>query len=340
MRYPEFLKENDVIELVAPSFGCTIEPYKTQLTSAIQKFENFGYTIIVGENVFKTDGIGKSTNSKDCGQELNKAFSNDTSNVVFSVGGGETMCEDLPYIDFELIKKSTPKWYLGYSDNTNMTFTLNTLCDIASIYSPCFPSYGMNVWDKSLEDAYNLLCGKINKVSNYKLWEKESLKNEENPYVSYNLTEASTLQMYNGDNCTFSGRLIGGCIDCLINLIGTSFDKVNDFNERYKDDGIIWFLESCDLNMMSLRRAIWQMKNASWFKYVKGFMFGRPMHYGEEMMGMNQYNAVIDVLKEFNVPILLDCDIGHLSPMMPIISGACANIEFSKGNLSINYIFK
>ena len=45
-------------------------------------------------------------------------------------------------------------------------------------------------------------------------------------------------------------------MDCLINLLGTSFDHVREFNERYSDDGIIWFLEACDLNVMGMRRAM------------------------------------------------------------------------------------
>ena len=48
--------------------------------------------------------------------------------------------------------------------------------------------------------------------------------------------------------------LVGGCMDCLVNLTGTSFDKVKEFNERYAADGIIWFLESCDLNVFAIRR--------------------------------------------------------------------------------------
>ena len=123
------------------------------------------------------------------------------------------------------------------------------------------------------------------------------------------------------------GRLIGGCMDCLINLLGTPYDQVKQFNERYGDDGLIWFLESCDLNVMDMRRAIWHMKTAGWFSHVKGFLFGRPLHYGEEMFGVDQYHAVTDLLEEFGVPIIMDLDIGHLSPMMPIVTGAMADID-------------
>lgn len=45
------------------------------------------------------------------------------------------------------------------------------------------------------------------------------------------------------------GRLIGGCMDCLVNLTGTKFDRVGDFLEAYREDGFLWFLETCDLNV-------------------------------------------------------------------------------------------
>ena len=124
---------------------------------------------------------------------------------------------------------------------------------------------------------------------------------------------------------------MGGCVDCLVNLLGTQFDYVNQFNEKYKEDGIIWFLECCDLNVMGIRRAMWQMKNAGWFQNVKGFLIGRPCCIGEEMMGLDHYRAVTDILKDFEVPIIMDMDIGHRPPMMPLVCGSMAEV-FVKGN--------
>ncbi|MBQ2292912.1 MAG: hypothetical protein II245_04465, partial [Bacteroidaceae bacterium] len=43
-------------------------------------------------------------------------------------------------------------------------------------------------------------------------------------------------------------RLIGGCMDILQMYPGTPYDKIKEFNEKYKADGFIWFMESCDLN--------------------------------------------------------------------------------------------
>ena len=111
-------------------------------------------------------------------------------------------------------------------------------------------------------------------------------------------------------------------------LCGTRYDRVTDFAEKYEDDGLIWFLEACDLNVFGIRRAIWQLQNAGWFRHVKGFLIGRPLDGQEERMGLDHIRAVTDLLAEYRVPILLDVDIGHLPPMMPLISGSMAEVGY------------
>ena len=251
------------------------------------------------------------------------------------------MCEVVPYIDFERVKQSKPKWYMGYSDNTNFTFLEATIADTAGIYGPCAGSFGMEVWHESLTDAFDLLCGKKLSFTNYPMWEKESIKDENAPFVGYNLTERSCISSIPAaakeSRLSMRGRLLGGCMDCLINLLGTSFDHVREFNERYSDDGIIWFLEACDLNVMSMRRAMWQMKNAGWFSNVKGFLIGRPAHFGEEMFGIDHRQALSSLLREFDVPIIMDLDIGHMSPMMPVVCGSMADVSFDGSSFTISY---
>ena len=125
----------------------------------------------------------------------------------------------------------------------------------------------------------------------------------------------------------FSGRLLGGCMDCLVNLLGTKYDKVTEFTEKYQEDGIIWFLEACDLNLMGIRRAMWQMEHAGWFKHCKGFLIGRPrLGMGVEEFGIDSYQAVCEMLYPYHVPVLMDLDIGHLPPSMPLICGSMANV--------------
>jgi muramoyltetrapeptide carboxypeptidase LdcA involved in peptidoglycan recycling len=209
----------------------------------------------------------------------------------------------------------------------------------------------MEPWDQSLKDAYDMLCGRKLNVNGYDKWESESLKDEEHPLVPYNLTEKKILKVYmpdggrlaektNNKKTEINGRLLGGCLDCLVTILGTKFDRVTDFSEKYKNDGIIWFIESCDLNVMGIRRAVWQMKNAGWFKHVRGFLIGRPCVFGQEMMGLDQYHAVTDLLGEYGVPVIMDADIGHMSPMMPLITGSVATIKVHRNNISVSMQLK
>lgn len=344
MKYPKFLQEKDTIGFVAPSFGCNIEPYKSAFENALTRFRNMGYRIDLGPNCYKGDGIGISSTPENCGRELTEYYISQENQCLISCGGGELMCETMSHVDFERIKKSQPKWYMGYSDNTNMTFLLTTLCDTASIYGPCAAAFGMEPWHPAVEDAFLLLQGGKLSLESYGMWEKESLKDEEHPLLPYNCTEPLAIHMFKPaedgnlkkcDRMELEGRLIGGCMDCLVNLLGTRFDRVSEFLERYQEDGFVWFLEACDLNVFSIRRAMWQMKEAGWFRYVKGFLVGRPLN-GDEMMGLGRFQAVLSTAKELGVPVFMDVDLGHLSPTMPLITGSYARIEGKENHLKLS----
>ncbi len=345
MKYPKYLQPNETIGFVAPSFGCATEPYHSAFINAQKKFTELGFKLDLGPNCYEGKGIGISNTPELCGKELTESYLGNKNQAIISCGGGELMCEILDHVDFEQIKAAKPKWYMGYSDNTNFTFLLTTICDTASIYGPCAGTFGMKEWHPSVKDALMLMTGEKNTVEGYDGWEKESLKDEEHPYEPYNITEKRVLKLFDPADgqvkdgaalkTEFSGRLVGGCLDCLANIVGTKFDQVSEFAEKYKEDGIVWFLESCDLNVMSIRRALWQLEHTGWFKYTKGFLIGRPLCFGEEAMGLDHYSAVTGILGKYNVPILMDTDIGHFAPMMPLICGSYATVKAEGNEISI-----
>ena len=169
MRYPEYLPAGGTIGFVAPSFGCAIEPYKSCFDNALSFFRSKGYKTVPGPNCYASDGIGISNTPQLCGRELNEMYASPDTDVIISCGGGELMCEVVPYIDWKLIKESKPKWYMGYSDNTNFTFLSTILADTAAVYGPCAPSFGMEPLSQSLLDALDVpleqLIGKDNSVN-------------------------------------------------------------------------------------------------------------------------------------------------------------------------------
>ncbi len=350
MRYPKDLAKGGCIGFPAPSFGCAIEPYYSAFQNSLQKWEKLGYRVMPGPNAFVGEGIGISNTPGKCAEEFMQMYLSQENDVLISCGGGELMCEILEYVDFKKLAQTDPKWFMGYSDNTNLTYLLATLCDTASIYGPCAAAYGMEPWHPAIQDAYELITGKKRMMRGYDLWEKESLKDEEQPLLPYNVTEPRKLKLYNGslffekaeeynEIIEMQGRLLGGCVDCLVNILGTQYDKTTKFAERYAEDGIIWFLEACDLNNFSTRRAMWQMEHADWFKHVKGFLIGRPRN-GESIMGLDAYRAVLPMIEKYHVPVIFDLDIGHLAPMMPLVVGSVAKVSVLGNDIEITMEYK
>lgn len=346
MRYPKPLAPGGVIDIVAPAFGAMTEPYRSALANAERRWREAGYTVREWPCVRSDDGIGISSSPARCADELMQAMLDPTSDVVLSCGGGELMCEVAQRLDITALAAASPKWFMGYSDNTNLTFPLACLCDSASIYGPCAPAFGMEPWHPALHDAWDLICGKdphkkndlAPTVGSYESWQLVALKDEEHPLAPYNTTEKPRTTAWHvvrdtfepAEHLTLNGRLIGGCLDVLANLCGTPLDGAQKFNERYQSEGVIWFLESCDLGPFSVRRAICQLAAAGWFSQARGFIFGRPLRIDDEEMGLTQQRAILDGLSEagIHVPVILDSDLGHLPPSMPIVCGSLGRAVF------------
>ncbi len=327
MRYPEFLKESGTIGLIAPSLGVSDYPYEERYHNAVKKFSEKGYKIKECKHLY---GIkhARSTSAKIRAKEFMQMYLDDEVDFIISVAGGLFMREILPYVNFNKLRKANPKYVMGMSDNTNLTFTLPLLTDTASIYGFNFGSFGMEDWDASLLESYEVITGNRLKQHSYSLYEGENPFAEEtegHALDSYYLTEKVVIKSVSGNDEQFKGRLIGGCLDCLVTLCGTPYGDVANFLDKYQEDGFIWFLESYDLNALSVTRALWQLKNAGWFKNCKGIMFGRPIH-PEDVFGVSYLEAIKKTIGDLNVPIIYGCDFGHIPPSWTMIAGSYATV--------------
>lgn len=326
---PQFLTKSSKIYLVAPSFGCTTSPYKERLDKSIINLESYGFKILKGDNIYKNKQSDASNTAKKRAKEIMDAFSSNCE-AVMSVGGGEVMMEILPYINFKKIKEN-PKWYIGYSDNTNLTYTITTICDIETIYAIHAPSYYSYPFTYDSFDTLKLLEGNL-EFEGYKYWQ---YKKTDEIFSSYHFDKKTKVTAKNYTKA-FEGRLIGGCLDILNILCGTKYDNTKNYINNHPE-GIIFFLEACDLTSVGIKRVLFQLREAGWFKNIKGFVIGRSFNYYDKSFKTTPKKAYIDILKTLNVPILLDCPIGHFSPALPIRCGAMAKIEFINDNIKITY---
>lgn len=341
MRYPEKnLNIGDYIGVTAISDGAKKEVDFLRMDNAIKNLEKMGYRVLETENARKSEK-GRSSSKEQRIKEFMSLWNDEKIKAILFTTGGDFAFEILEDLDFEELSKSNLKWIGGYSDITNLGFVLTTNYDIATIYGPNYKTFGMENVHESLLNEIRLMSGEEFVQESFEKCESvEDFVESDNPYAGFDLVKDVKWKSLNGENeLEFSGRAIGGCFDVVMNLMGTKFDKVTEYVEKYKDDGIVWFLESFETSTPQLEINLWKMKNAGYFKYCKGIIFGRPLFVREDYE-LTYIDAVREVLSDLNIPIVCDTDIGHLAPQIPIVNGAILDVKYKNGKGSIKNIFK
>ena len=320
MIYPKFLKKNDTIGITAVSAGIEGEKLK-QLDLSEENIRAQGYKIIETKNV-RAGGIVSSSGEERAAQ-LKDLFEDDTVQMVLCATGGDFLIDMLPYVDYGAIK-ANPKWIQGYSDPTSLLYSVTTLLDIATIYGFNSGGYGMNKLHKSHEDSFAILCGDVVEQGSFEFHEGK----KDGKLDGYVLTEPVYWKNLNNEEVNVKGRLIGGCMECLADIIGTPYDGTERFLERYKDDGIIWYFDIFGLRAEQVYNTLWHMKHTGWFESAVGFMFGRVMFPGT-FLDMTYEEAIVRALGD--VPIVFNMDIGHVAPRMTVINGAIGELWSKDG---------
>lgn len=328
MQYPKWIKPGDKIGVTATSEGNGDELHIKKLDSAKMQFKDKGYFVEETSNVRK-NYKGRSSTKETRAKEFMNLIQNPDIKAIITARGGEFLLEILPYIDFPKIKEN-PKWIQGYSDTTGLNFCITTICDIPTLYAENFNTFAMKPWHESLENNLKILEGKvINQKSFAKYqegWQEEVTGQE--PYMLSKDVEWKNARKE--PEIRIRGRVLGGCLDILISLVGTKYDNVNNFCNKYDTDGIIWFFDNCELTSENVLRGLWQLKEASWFSNARGFIFGRTMTR-KSSVNISFEESVMEILEDLKVPIIFEADIGHVAPQMTLINGAIADIKSKKG---------
>lgn len=337
MKYPNFIKENGCIGVPAPSAGAWNDKKANKMLNAQKNLESLGYKLILSDNLLKCEK-GRSAPDIERAKEFNNMYSSQNIDMIICAAGGDFLLEMLPYVDFDLIKNN-PKLVAGFSDPTGLLYPITTKCDIATIYGQNFSSLGIADLHQSQKEFLEIIKGNLIVQNSYDLYENEGTETVTG-LEGYNLTEKVYWHTLNNEPVCLKGRIIGGCLDIISELAGTKYDGINDFNEKYKNDGIIWYFDNCELSKEAMIRTLWKMRELGYFTYAKGIVFGRcgveTTCYNYDMKAAIQDS----VLSQLDVSIIYEADISHKSPCMTIINGAIATINVNNGKGSISFELK
>ena len=323
MNYPQMMSKGSTIGITAVSSGVGYKiPDLESSKENLSKYFNFVET----DNVRSNNYISSDPDVR--AKELDSLFTDKNIDGIFCATGGDFCLEMLDYINLDNIKNN-PKWIMGASDPTSILYTITTKLDIATLYGLNAASFSGELHECH-KNNIEILQGNIVKQNSFKKYDTNT------GFGDYNL-DGDVYWESNGDVDT-SGRLIGGCFDVLLNIIGTKYDYTLDFIDRYKSDGIIWYFDVFSKSSVDFYLGLLQMKMAGWFKNTKCIMIGR-VKYPSMPFDDFDYNDAINRLN-IDIPIIFNCDIGHVFPKMTIINGSIGHIKCSNGIGSIEMELK
>lgn len=204
-------------------------------------------------------------------------------------------------LDFELIKKN-PKIFLGISDITVLLNTINQKTGLVTFHgNDVIWGFGNENTDYDEKEFIDrLIKGKIGKIKHNSEWK--------------------CMRKGIGE-----GVLIGGNLNCLNKLAGT--DYMPDFQNK------VLFLESFgphsspDLTEAELYR----LKQMNVFKKIKGLWVG---YYDHESKILFE-EIIMNVVKDYDFPILKCNDFGHNTPNTTIPVGVKVRINATGKNIDI-----
>lgn len=326
MKYPKFLSNGSTIGITAMSAGVGRKLEEFELS--IENIKKNGFEVIETKSV-RVNGYVSNTGEVRA-RELDELVTNKNIDMVMCASGGDFCLDMLPYINIENIKNN-PKWFMGASDPTSVLYYITTKLDIATMYGHNAGGFDQVQLHESCSKYFDFLKGNISRQNSYELYESDKKYRTTEKYL---LDTPVVYENINGD-MDVTGRLIGGCIDVLKDIIGTKYDGTLEFIEKYKDDGIIWYFDNFALSSDSLYRTLIQFRDAGWFNYTKGIIVGRVMYPSCNFDDFTYQDALSKAIND--IPIVFNADIGHVVPKMTLINGAICHAICSNGKGSLEF---
>ena len=307
MKYPRFLKKDDVIGITAISSG-TGDKIKEVKTSLNHLKEN--YRLIITPNVYGEEIVSSSIKTRI--REFNDLLNEDI-NMLMNIRGGDFSLETIDDLD---LSKIVDKKILvqGYSDITSLVYTLTTKYDLATLYGFNAKSFDSEILNQDQLNNLEFMKGNL--------------------VIQKSYHDRNTLSV-NGD-FESKGIIIGGCLDIIRFMLGTKNDGTKKFINKYKDKKIIWYFDIFAMDSVDVYLTLLQMKRLGYFKYSDTFIFGSILFPKVEcdLEYQEAYKRIFD-----NKNIIIDANIGHVEPKFTILNGSLAMVSFNDNELVLKQEF-
>lgn len=296
---PEYLKSGDTISIVAPSG--VLNNFDNKITKAINIFKSWGLNVVIGNHIFDKNGHFAGTD-KNREKDFQKALDNKNIKAIWCARGGYGAVRIIDNLNFDSYLKK-PKWIIGFSDITVIHNKLNLL-NSESIHAMMITGFDdIDQNNDSLSKLKNVLFG---------------------DNLSYSINSNK-----NNKTGKSEGILVGGNLTLIQSTIGSKTEL------KMKDK--ILFIEEIGEYAYHIDRMLYSLKRADYFENCKGLIVGQISDVKKNTtdFGRSINEIILDILDEYNFPILFDFPAGHEKTNFPIILGRKVILDVSKSDSKV-----
>ena len=322
MLLPPRLNPGDTLAIISPSWGgAGLFPHRVDLGT--RQLQLLGFKVVMAPHALSHAGFVSDT-AENRAQDVNDMFADPSVKAIISAIGGDHSCHLLPLLDFDLIG-AHPKVFMGFSDITVLnvalwaktslvTFNGPTLLTDFAEFPHMFP-YTQEYFSKAVTRVEP-----VGLVESSRTWTEEMLdwgtrKDLERPRRMTTSNGWTWLKPGRAE-----GRLIGGCLESLQHLRGTSYWP--DWNSA------IFFFETSEEKPSpeTVDGMLMDYENMGVFNKLSGMLVGRSMYYSDaEKHELDE--RILERTKGYTFPVVTGMDFGHTAPQFTLPIGVLARVD-------------
>ncbi len=283
---PKYLEAGDSIAIVA-SAGILIQREEI-IDKAKELAESWGLKVFIGDHVFNQNNHFAGTDEERA-SDFQKALDNPNIKAIWCARGGYGSGRILDKLDYTKFRAS-PKWIIGYSDITAFHSHIHNL-GIQTLHAMMGTSllFDSEKTTESIETFRKALFGEA---------------------LMYNINSSK----YNKEGVT-EGLLVGGNLSILQSMLGSQ--------SQLNTDGNILFIEEIGEYKYHIDRMLRSLKRAGYFTNCKGLIVGDISNIKKNTTawGSSVEQLILDVVEEFDFPVLFDFPAGHETDNRALVFG-------------------
>lgn len=297
---PKSLQQGDTVAIVSTARKIT----KEELQPALQLLKSWGLQAVLGKT------IGAEENQFAGSDEIRAAdfqemMDDPNIKAIWCARGGYGTVRIIDILDFSKFRQN-PKWIIGYSDVTVLHSHIHNL---------------------GFETLHAQMCLEIeNKTEEARESIRKVLFGEE-----YTLGFSGSGDSINTATQIAEGELIGGNLSVLYSLVGSASEM--------KTDGKILFIEDLDEMLYHIDRMMMNLKRSGYLKNLKALVIGgmTQMKDNKVYFGKTAEKTIMDLVKEYNYPVILNFPAGHIEDNRALIMGREVEMKIANNKIILEF---